>query len=59
MFKVEEVKSAKLEVRQEVDSAIRQQEYETLLQEMKSRRAVKVDESYFGIGSAQAYGQKN
>ena len=52
LFKLEELKSPKLEeVRQEVDTAIRQQKYERLYQEMKDRSGVKIDEAYFGSGA--------
>jgi PPIC-type PPIASE domain len=52
LFKLEELKLPKLEeVRQEVDTAIRQQKYERLYQEMKDRSGVKIDEAYFGSGA--------
>lgn len=55
LLKVDERKVPKLdEVRQEIDGRIRQQKYEALYQDLRTRNAVKTDEAYFGAASPTA-----
>jgi parvulin-like peptidyl-prolyl isomerase len=53
LLKVEERKMPRLEeVRQEVDDRIRQEKYDAVYQDLKSRNAVKTESSYFGTAAS-------